>query len=91
MRKRLHIRIKGRVQGVFYRYSTLQEARRLSLKGWVRNTPDGAVEILCEGPEENVLRLVDWCKTGPPGAIVNSVDLDWEAYTGEFEDFRIRY
>lgn len=89
--KRLHLRISGRVQGVGFRYSALAEARRLGVSGWVRNTHDDAVELLAEGDEPRLRRLVVWCHAGPPGALVNGVEQHWLIATGEFNDFRIQH
>ena len=88
-RVRVRVTIEGRVQGVFFRASTVEEAVRLRLKGWVRNCPDGSVEVLAEGTKENVDALVQWCRQGPPGAHVHAVRVTWEDYRGEFQDFRV--
>ncbi len=88
--QRVHLRICGRVQGVGFRYAAVDEARRLGLTGWVRNTPDGRVEIVAEGPEERLRRFIAWCHGGPPGAFVAGVEEQWGPGTGEFGDFRIR-
>ncbi len=90
MNIRATARINGRVQGVFYRQSTLETARRLGVTGWVRNLPDGRVEAVAEGLAEAVRDLVAWCQQGPPAADVTSVDVDWSDATGEFPDFSIR-
>ncbi len=89
--KRAHIFVSGRVQGVFYRATTQEVARRLRLRGWVRNLPDGRVEIVAEGPEDALKALIDWCWEGPPLARVEDVKVIWEEPTGEFEDFVVRY
>ena len=89
--KRAHIFVSGRVQGVFYRATTQEVAKRLRLKGWVRNLPDGRVEIVAEGPEDALKALIDWCWEGPPLAKVEDVKVIWEEPTGEFEDFVVRY
>ncbi len=91
MRKRAHLFISGRVQGVFYRANTQERARRLGLTGWVRNLPDGRVEAVVEGEEERIRELINWCHEGPPGARVEDVEVHWEDYRGEFDDFEIRY
>jgi acylphosphatase len=65
--------VHGMVQGVFFRASTRDEARRLGLAGWVRNLPDGSVEVLAEGRPEDVERLAAWCRRGPPAARVDNV------------------
>jgi acylphosphatase len=71
--KRVRIVVRGRVQGVGFRYATVNEARRLGLAGWARNTPDGMVEIVAEGPAAAVQSLIDWCAHGPPSARVRDV------------------
>lgn len=86
----VHLRIEGRVQGVFFRASTLDQAIRLGLKGWVRNCPDGSVEVVAEGERKKIDDLVEWCRHGPPGAHVRDVLIQWEDFQGEFPDFRIR-
>jgi len=83
--------INGRVQGVFFRSETRREAIKYGVKGWTCNLPDGKVEAVFEGEEENVTKLVDFCQRGPPGSLVTTVDVLWENYTGEFSDFKIRY
>lgn len=72
-RVRLHLAIRGRVQGVCYRISCREQARALGLGGWVRNRADGGVEAEVEGPMAAVQRLVAWCRQGPPGARVDEV------------------
>ena len=87
---RVHLRIEGMVQGVFFRYSAVEEAIRLRLSGWVRNCPDGSVEAVAEGPKKNIEELIRWCHHGPPGAHVHNVQIQWEGYKGEFANFHIR-
>ncbi len=87
---RVHLRIEGRVQGVFFRYSAVEEAVRLRLRGWVRNCPDDSVEVVAEGPRQNIEDLIRWCQHVPPGAHVLNVRIQWEYYKGEFPTFRIR-
>ena len=88
-KKRVRVRIEGRVQGVYFRASTQREAQALGVAGFVRNLPDGAVEALIEGDEAAVDRLVEWCRHGPPGAGVTRVVCEPGAYSGEFRDFRV--
>lgn len=76
MSRRVRAIVSGRVQGVSYRASTASEARRLGVVGWVRNRPDGTVELEAEGPEERVARLLEWCKDGPPAADVAQVAVE---------------
>ncbi len=91
MRSRVHITVSGRVQGVFFRANTVDVARRLGLVGFVRNLPDGRVEVVAEGEEEKLRELIAWCHQGPPLARVAEVKVRWETPTGEFTDFRIAY
>jgi len=87
---RVHLTIEGWVQGVFYRASTVQEATRLGVKGWVRNCPDGSVEVVAEGNKKKIDELIEWCRQGPAGAQVRNVQLRRENHQGAFEDFSIR-
>ncbi len=87
--KQLQLHVRGRVQGVYFRASTQREARRLGLSGWVRNRPDGSVEILAEGEELSIRELHGWAQKGPSAARVDRVDTRWRGFTGEFPDFRI--
>ena len=88
--KRAHVRIYGRVQGVWFRANTKEMAEKLGLKGWVRNVPDGSVEAVFEGDEKNVEKAIEWCHYGPSLARVDKVDVEYEEPRGE-KDFRIRY
>ncbi len=88
---RVYMRIYGIVQGVGFRFFVLMHARRLGLKGYVRNMPDGSVEVVAEGPKEALEELIKLCRRGPPAAVVESVDVRWEEPKGEFEDFEIRF
>ena len=87
--KRIHLMIRGRVQGVFFRQSSVREARRLGLTGWVKNRPDGAVEVVAEGEEDQVKDFLGWAQHGPSTARVDKVDTRWRSYTGEFAAFEI--
>jgi acylphosphatase len=80
---RAHVSIRGRVQGVFFRADAADRARSLGLAGWIRNNPDGTVEAVFEGPRERVESIVRWCGRGPSGAVVESVDTEWEEPRGE--------
>ncbi|MCS7104857.1 MAG: acylphosphatase [Thermofilaceae archaeon] len=88
---RAHIFVEGMVQGVGFRYSMQRIARRLGVKGWVKNLRDGRVEAVLEGPRERVEELIEWAKRGPSWAVVDRVEVIWEEYTGEFSDFEIRF
>ena len=92
MRKvRAYILVEGRVQGVFFRATARDVASNLVLGGWVRNRWDGKVEILGEGKEKEVKKMVDWCYQGPPGAVVIQAKVEWQSYQEEFNSFSIRY
>jgi acylphosphatase len=60
------------------------------LTGWVRNTHDGDVELVAEGPEDRLRRFVAWCHAGPPGALVTDVVQQWQPYAAAFDGFRTR-
>jgi len=77
------------VTGVFFRAAAQREARRLGITGWVKNRPDGGVEILAEAEEDAVKEMISWAQRGPSAARVEDVDIRWRGYTGEFSDFRI--
>lgn len=66
--------VSGRVQGVGFRYATLQEARRLGVTGWVRNLPDGQVEVLAQADAPALERFATWLRRGPPGARVTDLE-----------------
>ncbi len=87
--KQLHLLVKGRVQGVYFRASTQREARRLGISGWVKNKNDGSMEILAEGEEVAIRELYGWAQKGPSAARVDKVETRWRSFTGEFSDFRI--
>jgi acylphosphatase len=80
------------VQGVFFRAGAQDEAGRIGgITGWVRNTPEGSVEVMAEGEREKLEMLMDWCSRGPAGAVVEKIEHEWLGYKGEFKDFRVRY
>jgi acylphosphatase len=83
--------VSGRVQGVFFRSETQDEALRHNITGWVRNLPDGRVEAIFEGEKDRVDSLIEFFRSGPPGARVTRANVAWEGYTGEFKTFSIRY
>lgn len=89
--KRARVCIQGRVQGVFYRQSTVEKAEELGLNGWVRNLPDGRVEALFEGERARVELAIAWCRRGPPRAAVDDVAVEWLDGPAECAGFAIRY
>lgn len=88
---RLHAIVSGQVQGVNFRYATLHEAQRLNLTGWVKNLPNGSVEVVAEGPRPTLERLLEFLHRGPRSAIVASVQVEWQAATGEYQRFDVRF
>lgn len=89
--KRAHIIVKGRVQGIFFRSNTKRIAAELELKGYVKNLPDGNVEVIAEGDEEKIKKLIQFCKTGPSLAKVEDVNIEFEKPTKEFGGFEVRH
>lgn len=88
---RVRLIVEGRVQGVWFRDSTRRQANLLGVYGWVRNRPEGSVELLTEGPERQVAKLVAWCHHGPSAAKVRKVHESREPWQGEFDSFDIVY
>jgi len=86
---RVHLIVHGQVQGVGFRWSTREQATQLGITGYVKNLPDGTVEIVAEGETPNVNQFLDWAKQGPPGAQVKQVDIDYGEVNGEFGQFTI--
>jgi acylphosphatase len=82
--------VRGRVQGVFFRAATAQEACGLGLTGWVRNRPNGTVEIRAEGPRRNLEMLLAWAHQGPPAAHVSGVEVEWSEHEGTWHEFGVR-
>jgi acylphosphatase len=87
---RAHVTVRGRVQGVYFRASTVYEAQNLGLTGWVRNCADGTVEAVAEGQRKKVEDWIAWCRRGPSGARVEKVEVKWLPYQGEFPAFQIK-
>ncbi len=83
-RKRVHVYVSGRVQGVMFRDATREKARELNLTGWVKNVPDGRVEAVFEGPAREIEEMARWCEDGPPHAAVENVETEFE----DVEDLR---
>jgi acylphosphatase len=86
--KRVRVLVSGRVQGVFYRATCAREARGAGVGGFVRNTQDGRVEAVFEGPDAVVDRLVAWCRRGPEHARVDAVEVAFEEPVGD-DGFRV--
>ncbi len=88
--QRLTASVRGRVQGVSFRYYTRQTAQRWGLTGWVRNAMDGSVQVVAEGPADQLRALEAWLHQGPPAAWVENVQTSYTEATGEFHTFTIR-
>jgi acylphosphatase len=87
---RLEAVVRGRVQGVGFRYHVVREARRLGLVGWVANEHDGSVRAVAEGTSAALDRLEELLRTGPPGSIISGVSVVRMAATDRFEGFAVR-
>jgi acylphosphatase len=81
--RRARVRVRGHVQGVYFRSDARARARGLGLAGWVRNAADGSVEAVFEGDAEQVESMIGWCGRGPSGARVDEVVVEWEEPLGE--------
>ncbi len=88
-KRRVHVFISGRVQGVCFRAYARDAAKRTGVYGWVRNMRDGRVETVFEGDEENVRNMLEWCNEGGPIGRVDSVEVREEVFTDEFTSFNI--
>lgn len=83
--------VSGRVQGVWFRASTLEVAREVGTRGYVRNLPDGKVEALLQGTREQIEAVIAFMKKGPPGAVVSDIDITMRAPEKEYHTFRVSY
>jgi acylphosphatase len=85
----LHAHFAGIVQGVYFRMNTQRQARKLGLKGWVRNLHDGRVEAWIEGERSAIGELLEFCQTSIPGAQVDMVDMEETEISGDYPTFEI--
>lgn len=90
MDKRVEITARGRVQGVFFREEVKKAALELALTGSARNEKDGSVKIIAEGAEDNLQKLITWCRQGSKWSHVQEVEAEWGEATGEFTQFEIK-
>lgn len=90
-KQRVHLFVKGKVQGVFFRQALKVMAKKKNVSGWVRNLKDGRVEAVLEGEDMGVSSLVEWCHAGPANARVEDVEIRNEKYKGEFSKFEVVY
>jgi acylphosphatase len=90
--KQARLIVAGRVQGVFFRANTKKKADALGLKGWCRNVSSGTeVEIVVQGELPHVEQFIDWCRTGPLGARVSKIQVEYEEPSPELKEFEIKY
>lgn len=87
----LHAIVYGSVQGISFRYHTVQRAKALALNGTVQNLADGSVEVFAQGEKPELLRLLEWLRQGPSGATVKKVDFEWLQPGKKFEGFKVKY
>ena len=85
----MHLYINGKVQGVYFRQGMKEAAEKNNVNGWVRNLPDKRVEAVLEGAESNVEAVMDWSRIGPPGGVVEDLQIKEEKHKGEFSNFEI--
>jgi acylphosphatase len=90
-KRRAHVWITGRVQGVFFRAYTRDAAQMIGVTGWVRNLPDGRVEAVFEGESGKVEKMIEWCGEGSPMSRIEKVEILEEVYTGDFNRLAITY
>ena len=86
---RAHAYISGSVQGVSFRYYTYHEALKHGLCGWVRNLEDGRVEAVFEGEKAGIEQVLEWSQNGPPAAMVDSIEVDWDEPSESLSGFRV--
>lgn len=90
-KQRVHLFVKGKVQGVFFRQALKVMAKKKNVFGCVKNLKDGRVEAILEGEDVNVSSLVEWCHAGPANARVEDVEIRNEKHQGEFSKFEVLY
>lgn len=84
----VHLIIKGKVQGVFYRACAREEAEKLGITGWIKNTREGNVEAMINGDQKDIYRYISWCRKGPSRARVENVEVI-RVEDREFEGFKV--
>jgi len=89
--ERLHAVVRGDVQGVGFRYFLVDSGRRLGVRGWVRNRPDGSVELVAEGDRATLERILEAARQGPRHARVEDVAVEWQPATGGLSAFDLTY
>ena len=91
MYSRAQVIFTGKVQGVFFRANTERKAIEIGVTGWVRNLEDGTVEAVFEGPKDKIKEIITWCSKRLQHARVDDVNITWNEYQNEFDEFEIRY
>jgi acylphosphatase len=86
-----HAIVHGRVQGVGFRYSAVYRAKGIGISGYVRNMPDGSVEVVAESEASKCEQFLEWLREGPPGAYVRNVEFHYTQHTGRFKGFTIEF
>lgn len=86
-----HVVVTGRVQGVWFRASTVEVAKKADVRGYVRNLPGNSVEALIQGRQDRVEEVIEFMKKGPPGALVTDIKIKWRSPGKEHETFQVRY
>ncbi len=89
--RRVKILVSGIVQGVGYRHCAKNYAEEIGVYGYVKNLYNGDVEILAEGEDSAVARMIAWSKEGPPGAEVNEQKIEEQIYIGDLQDFKVKF
>ena len=89
--QQIHAIVEGRVQGVSYRYFSQQAAYQMGVKGWVRNLPNGTVEVLAQGTEAQLEQFLNFLRIGSPSAAVQGINVEWQACGDYCNLFQIRY
>ncbi|MBD3305233.1 acylphosphatase [candidate division KSB3 bacterium] len=87
----VHVYVSGVVQGVAFRYTARRQAQRLGVGGWVKNLPDGRVELVIEGEDSAVRQMVGWCRQGPRSADVSDIQEEPCTYSGRYTAFDVRF
>lgn len=86
-----HLKITGKVQGVFFRSNAQEKAESLGLTGYVKNMPDSSVEAVVQGEKDQIEPFISWAKEGPSSAKVNNIAINWQPLEKNFSSFRISY
>ena len=91
MNQTVNAHVRGRVQGVGFRYTAVREANQLGLAGWIRNVRGGGVEVVAQGSSDKVAQFLDWLRVGPPSAEVESVEISTVDFDPTLEAFEVRF